>query len=63
VYIRKRLTKKECFKTLTEDGQRRGWLDVQKIDMAPDDVWAFIEDLFFYFFILKRFYCNKANIV
>ena len=22
-YVRKRLTKKECFKTLTEDGQRR----------------------------------------
>ena len=23
-YVRKTLTKKECFKTLTEDGQRRG---------------------------------------
>ena len=28
-YVRKRLTKKECFKTLTEDGQRRGWPDVR----------------------------------
>ena len=28
-YVRKRLTKKECFKMLMEDGQRRGWLDVR----------------------------------
>ena len=29
-YVRKRLTEKERFKTLTEDGQRRGRLDVRR---------------------------------
>ena len=29
MYVRERLTKKECLKTLTEDGQRRRLLDVR----------------------------------